>query len=148
MLDNSKTGNIVQQNDYKHIILLCKSSAKVVTTSGDKVVTLYYKNGDRRYYFNDFSICHHFLVTRAKLDKSRLWRDLSMILLLWCHHCHHCHQCHHFLVTPLKIIFKKLCNTAKIVTNYTQVLEQIHKGIFRVKNATYLPKPLLEHFVV
>ena len=70
MLDNSKTGNIVQQNDYKHIILLCKLSAKVVTTSGDKVVTLYYKNGDRRYYFNDFSICYHFLMTRAKLDKS------------------------------------------------------------------------------
>ena len=112
MLDNFKTGNIVQQNDYKHIILLCKLSAKIVTTSGDKVVTLYYKNGDRRYYFNDFSICHH------------------------------------FLVTPLKIIFKKLCNIAKIVTNYTQLLEQIHKGIFRVKNATYLPKPLLEHFVV
>lgn len=66
MLDNSKTGNIVQQNDYKHIILLCKSSAKVVTISGDKVVTLYHKNGDRRYYFNDFSICHHFLVTRIK----------------------------------------------------------------------------------
>ena len=145
MLDNSKTGNIVQQNDYKHIILLCKSSVKVVTTSGDKVVTLYYKNGDRRYYFNDFSICHHFLVTCAKLDKSRLWRDLSMILSL---DCHHCHQCHHFLVTPLKIIFKKLCNTAKIVMNYTPLLEQIHKGIFRVKNATYLPKPLLEHFVV
>ena len=103
------------------------------------------QNGDRLCYFNDFSICHHFLVTRAKLDKSRLWRDLSMILSL---DCHHCHQCHHFLVTPLKIIFKKLCNTAKIVTNYTQVLEQIHKGIFRVKNATYLPKPLLEHFVV
>ena len=70
MLDNSKTGNIVQQNDYKHIILLCKSSVKVVTTSGDKVVTLYYKNGDRLCYFNDFSICHHFLVTRTKLDKS------------------------------------------------------------------------------
>ena len=145
MLDNFKTGNIVQQNDYKHIILLSKSSAKVVTTSGDKVVTLYYKNGDRLCYFNDFSIGHHFLVTRAKLDKSRLWRDLSMILLL---DCHHCHQCHHFLVTLLKIIFKKLCNIAKIVTNYTQSLEQIHKGIFRVKNATYLPKPLLEHFVV
>lgn len=145
MLDNFKTGNIVQQNDYKHIILLCKSSAKVVTTSGDKVVTLYYKNGDRRCYFNDFSICHHFLVTRAKLDKSRVWRNSSYSLLSWCHHCH---QCHHFLVTPLKIIFKKLCNIAKIVMNYTQVLEQIHKGIFRVKNATYLPKPLLEHFVV
>ena len=70
MLDNFKTGNIVQQNDYKHIILLCKLSAKVVTTFGDKVVTLYYKNGDRRCYFNDFSICHQKMVTRAKLDKS------------------------------------------------------------------------------
>lgn len=79
------------------------------------------------------------------LDKSRLWQDLSIILSL---DCHHCHQCHHFLVTPLKIIFKKLCNIAKIVTNYTPLLEQIYKGIFRVKNATYLPKPLLEHFVV
>ena len=145
MLDNSKTGNIVQQNDYKHIILLCKSLAKVVTISGDKVVTLYYKNGDRLCYFNNFSICRHFLVTRAKPDKSRVWSNLSSFLSMFCHHCH---QCHHFLVTPLKIIFKKLCNIAKIVTNYTQVLEQIHKGIFRVKNATYLPKPLLEHFVV
>lgn len=43
MLDNFKTGNIVQQNDYKHIILLCKSSAKVVTISGDKVVTDFWK---------------------------------------------------------------------------------------------------------
>ena len=145
MLDNSKTGNIVQQNDYKHIILLCKSSAKVVTISGDKVVTLYHKNGDRLCYFNNFSICRHFLATRAKPDKSRVWSDLSSFLSMFCHHCH---QCHHFLVTPLKIIFKKLCNIAKIVTNYTQSLEQIHKGIFRVKNATYLPKPLLEHFVV
>lgn len=125
--------------------MLCKSSAKVVTIFGDKVVTLYHKNGDRLCYFNNFSICRHFLVTRAKLDKSRLWRDLSMILSLDCHHCHHCH---HFLVTPLKIIFKKLCNIAKIMTNYTPLLEQIHKVIFRVKNATYLPKPLLEHFVV
>ena len=122
MLDNFKTGNIVQQNDYKHIILLCKLSAKVVTISGDKVVTLYHKNGDRLCYFNNFSICRHFLVTRAKLDKLRVLEDLFRILSQRCHHCHQCHQCHHFLVTPLKIIFKKLCNIAKIVTNYTPLL--------------------------
>ena len=145
MLDNFKTGNIVQQNDYKHIILLCKSSAKVVTISGDKVVTLCWKNGDKSWNWDKNRVCHQKMVIRAKLDKSRVWRNSSYSLSSWCHHCH---QCHHFLVTPLKIIFKKLCNIAKIVTNYTQLLEQIHKGIFRVKNATYLPKPLLEHFVL
>ena len=116
-----------------------------VTKSGDKVVTLCWKNGDKSWNWDKNRVCHQKMVTRAKLDKLRVLEDLFRILS---QRCHHCHQCHHFLVTPLKIIFKKLCNIAKIVTNYTQSLEQIHKGIFRVKNATYLPKPLLEHFVV
>ena len=126
-------------------LLLCILYILTVTKSGDKVVTLCWKNGDKSWNWDKNRVCHQKMVTRAKLDKLKVLGDLFSILS---QRCHHCHQCHHFLVTPLKIIFKKLCNIAKIVTNYTQLLEQIHKGIFRVKNATYLPKPLLEHFVV